>query len=195
MVKPVIFIISDQLCNLEKLPCEVKDQLNGYNKWKNKCLSLDKHYVTNIPCSPSRATIYTGLNSNVTKMSDNSNNSWQDSLSESIPTLGTYFKQKGYQTRYLGKWHLTHEVDRNEILKYKPTVAVQNELKKFDFDIFNKIGDFGYGINGGFYNDVDLMEQTLPNGNDPDKCDYYDYNNNIGYDGVIPYLKSQYKKS
>jgi arylsulfatase A-like enzyme len=197
MVKPVIFIISDQLPNLEKLPCEIRDNLKGYQAWKSKCLNLKRHYVASIPCSPSRANIYTGYNSNVTKMSDNSNNAWQNSLnsvSDGLPTLGTRFKNKGYETRYLGKWHLSHELDRNEILKYKPTIAVENDLKKYDFDIFNKIGDFGYGINGGFYNDVDLMEQTLPNGNDPDKCDYYNHNTDTAYDGVLPYLKNQYNK-
>lgn len=198
MSRPVIFIIADQLPNLDKLPQNVKDDLQGYQAWKKKSLNLKKHYVANIPCSPSRATIYTGFNSNVTKMSDNSNNSWQDSLrsvNEGLPTIATYFKRHKYHTRYLGKFHLSHELDRNEILKYKPTVAVQNELDKYDFDTFNKIGDFGYGINGGFYNDVDLMEQTLPNGNDKNKCDYYDYNTDTAYDGVIPYLRSQYKKN
>jgi len=68
MVKPVIFIISDQLPNLDKLPDEIRNNLKGYQAWKTKCINLQKHYVTNIPCSPSRATIYTGFNSNITKI-------------------------------------------------------------------------------------------------------------------------------
>ena len=188
----VIFIIIDQLSNLNNLPQNVKDQLPGYNSFLNKCINLNKNYVTGVPCSASRASIYTGKHMNITKMSDNNNNSWQPDLptvEEGLNTIGTYFKNKGYKTRYMGKWHMSKDLDPVEQLKFKPTISNQDYLIKYGFDVYDKKGDAGFGRHGGFFSDLELLEQRLPNGNDPDKCDYYDDINKIGYDGLFPYLK------
>lgn len=192
MEKPVIFILLDQLSTLDTLPCEIKKELKGYEKWTSKCIDFKNHYVASIPCSPSRANVYTGKNCPDNKVTDNTNNSWQDSMPESssLPTMGSYFKQRGYKTRYIGKVHLTKTLDRNVVLKNKPTVACQDYLQPYDFDIFNKTGDNGFDIHGGFFNDLDVIEQQLPNGNDPDKCDFYDHRTKMAYDEYIPFLKS-----
>ncbi len=193
--RSVIFIICDQLCAIHNLPKSVQKQFSGYQKWKQQCVNLREHYVTNIPCSPSRASIYTGKDCNVTQMTDNNNNVWQDDLltvNQGLKTMGTYFKDKGYKNRYVGKFHLTKQLDPQQVLKFKPTVATQDFLQPYDFDIFDKEGDAGYKNTGGFYTDVQILQKRLPNGNDADKCDLYDYNNNIAYDGVFPYLISRY---
>ncbi len=196
-LRPVIFIIADQLCAIHTLPPEIRENFTGFHKWSKRCINLMNHYVTSIPCSPSRATIYTGRNSNITKITDNTNNSWQPDLAtveEGLNTMGTYFKEKDYKTRYIGKFHLTKELDRQVVLKFKPTVATQDYLRKYDFDIYDKEGDAGFGVSGGFFSDVDVLEKKLPNGNDKHACDYYDEKTNTAYDGAFPYLKKRYNK-
>lgn len=194
--RPVIFIICDQLCAVQDLPPDVRKNFKGYKKWSERCVNLMKNFVTSIPCSPSRATIYTGKDSNTTQITDNNNNSWQRNLAtvaEGIKTLGTYFKDKGYKTRYIGKFHLTKELDRQLVLKFKPTVATQDYLKPYDFDIYDKQGDAGYRVSGGFFSDVEILEKLLPNGNDTHKCDYYDKETKTAHDGVFPYLVKRYE--
>jgi len=195
---PVIFIICDQMLAIHNLPSSIRKHYPGYNKWSKQCVNLLEHTVTSIPCSPSRATIFTGKNCNITQMIDNNNNSWQNDLltvEQGLPTIGTYFKHKGYKTRYMGKFHLTKQLDPGEVLKFKPTIATQDYLQDYDFDIFDKDGDAGYNNTGGFFTDVDLLQKRLPNGNDSDKCDYYDENSQIGYDGVFPYLIKRHEEN
>lgn len=189
----VIFILSDQLLNLKTLPDHIKDTLHGYQKWKSKTIDFQKNYISGIPCSPSRSSTYTGKDTNVTRISDNTNNEWQLSMREAsldLPTLGTYFKNKGYHTRYIGKQHLDKQLDRNLILKYKPTVSTRDVMKKYDFDTYDISGDSGYDIHGAFFQDIQVMERILPNGNMKDKCDLYDEKTKTAYDGAIPYLKA-----
>ena len=47
----------------------------------------------------------------------------------------------------------------------------------------------------GFFTDVDLLQKRLPNGNDENKCDYYDEESKIGYDGMIPYLIKRHEEN
>ncbi len=58
-------------------------------------------FVTTSLCSPSRATILTGLYAHRHRILDNSTR-----LSESIPTFPTILKKAGYQTAFVGKWHM-----------------------------------------------------------------------------------------
>jgi len=195
---PIIFIICDQMLAIHNLPSEIRKQYTGYQKWSKQCVNLMEHTVTSIPCTPSRATIYTGKNTNITKMIDNNNNSWQENLpkvEDGLLTIGSYFKNRNYKTRYMGKFHLTRELDPAEVLKFKPTIATQDYLKPYDFDIYDKEGDAGYNNTGGFFTDVDLLQKRLPNGNDENKCDYYDEESKIGYDGMIPYLIKRHEEN
>jgi arylsulfatase len=74
-------------------------------------LSFTNHFTCAVPCSPSRATIFTGLHLpqhnvrvNVGAISDRSGG---PGLDPGITTLGHIFKRSGYRTPYFGKWHLT----------------------------------------------------------------------------------------
>ena len=178
---PVIFLCLDQMTNINFLPDDIKSTLNGFNKFHKRCIYFNKHIIGSTPCSPSRGIIYTGLNTPKTKVTDNSNNDWQSSLPDvesGLKTMGSYFKEHKYETRYIGKVHFDAELNRNNVQNYKPTMATQNRMKKYDFDIFNKQSDFAYHIDGAFFGDNEVMSQQLPNGNDPDKCDLYDKKTN-----------------
>ncbi len=191
---PVIFVVLDQMINLDLIPENIQKEFSGFQKWKKRTINFLNHQITATPCSPSRSSLYTGKHVNITKVTDNTNNSWQFSMpdvSTGLKTMGTYFKNKGDHVRYVGKVHFNNNLDRTAIQRYKPTMATQDYMQKYDFETFNKKGDFAYDIHGAFFSDKDVLSEVLPPGNDPSKCDLYDYKNNEAYDGGIPYLKKR----
>ena len=66
---------------------------------------FNKAYVTNSICGPSRAVILTGKYSHKNGVKDNVKASFDGSQNSFIKELGT----AGYQTAWIGKWHLESE--------------------------------------------------------------------------------------
>lgn len=69
-------------------------------------VSFNAHHAQAFPCTPSRATMFTGAHAGVTGMRDNVDFRWQRAMSTSVPTLGSLLRAAGYRTAYKGKWHL-----------------------------------------------------------------------------------------
>lgn len=65
---------------------------------------MNKAYVTNSVCSPSRAVILTGKYSHVNGLKDNG--TFFDSSQQTFPKI---LQQNGYRTAVIGKWHLWSE--------------------------------------------------------------------------------------
>lgn len=79
-------------------------------------MEFRNHYAGSTACSPSRATIYTGQypslhgvtqTTGVAKGPFDSDVFWLDP--NTVPTVGNYFRQAGYQTFWKGKWHASDE--------------------------------------------------------------------------------------
>lgn len=94
-------------------------------------------HCTNAICTPSRATILTGLYSHT-----NGVRTLSDSLSPEHSTFPELFKEQGYQTAVVGKWHLGCKpkgFDRINILpgqgKYVNPYFLSNDG---DFDYYEK---------------------------------------------------------
>ena len=66
------------------------------------------HYTAANDCSPSRAVLLTGLHSQQTGCLVTSGST----LDPKFPTWGSILREHGYDTRWYGKWHLTHGDNR-----------------------------------------------------------------------------------
>ena len=67
---------------------------------------VDNASVTTSLCSPSRATILTGLYSHKHKVIDNGS-----PVPEGTKFIGEYLQRAGYETAFIGKWHMGEAKD------------------------------------------------------------------------------------
>ncbi len=77
-------------------------QTPGIDRIAKEGVIFNKAYVTNSICGPSRATIITGKYSNKNGFTDNEHSSFDGSQNTFIKELTS----SGYQTAWIGKWHL-----------------------------------------------------------------------------------------
>lgn len=100
----IVFIVSDEerrtdwLDGYADLPAHERLQRDG--------LSSSRHYTHSSPCSPSRASLYTGQYLAQHGVVDNVSFPAHQTLSHDIPTIGRLLRDVGYESAYLGKWHL-----------------------------------------------------------------------------------------
>lgn len=66
-----------------------------------KGVLCENAFVTSSLCSPSRASILTGVYPHTHKVQDNFT-----PLTPALPTFPQLLQQRGYQTAFLGKWHM-----------------------------------------------------------------------------------------
>ena len=109
----VLLVLVDQWRQPRWFPAEAK--LPAFDRLRREGLSFTNHYVSAVPCSPSRACLFTGLHLTQHGVPNNVNFGMNPSLDPRIPTLGHHFKAAGYRTPYFGKWHLTVPADRRRI--------------------------------------------------------------------------------
>ncbi|MBB2149254.1 sulfatase family protein [Pedobacter gandavensis] len=107
---------------------------------------FDKGYVTNSICGPSRAVILTGKYSHKNGFKDNENSRFDGSQDSFIKQL----KGGGYQTAWIGKWHLESTpqgFDHWQVLPdqgqyYNPDFLMQDGTKKrYDGYVTNVVED------------------------------------------------------
>ena len=92
-----------------------RDRLVGAQWFENNGVSFSRHYTGSLACVPSRPTLFTGQYPDVHgvtqtnglgKMADDSRMRWL--RPGEVPTLGHWFRTGGYDSHYVGKWHMTH---------------------------------------------------------------------------------------
>jgi arylsulfatase A-like enzyme len=71
-------------------------------------VSFTRHYTASNDCSPARAALLTGLYTHQTGCMITG----ASTLDPGFPTWGTMLRERGYRTRWLGKWHLTRHDNR-----------------------------------------------------------------------------------
>ena len=74
-------------------------------------VEFSRHYTAGDVCAPSRASILTGLYPQRLQYRIG-----HRGLSEEIPTVADVFRENGYSTHHVGKWHLGHEFYGTQLL-------------------------------------------------------------------------------
>lgn len=101
-------------------------------------VTFSNHYTAAAMCSPSRATLLTGVPPQVNGVFDQMEYPYVPTLSAKRPNMGSVLKQLGYRTVYFGKF----EMDRT-LLASKNTVNYSTLARPYGFDVFNDNGDVG----------------------------------------------------
>ncbi len=102
----ILFIVSDEERRNDWLDGAV--DLPAHERLRRDGLSFDRHYTHSSPCSPSRASLYTGRYLAEHGVVDNVAFPAHVALDPSIPTVGRRLRDVGYESVYVGKWHLSH---------------------------------------------------------------------------------------
>ncbi|MDO6840198.1 sulfatase [Paraglaciecola chathamensis] len=84
------------------------------DKIANQGAIATSYYASSPVCTPSRASLITGLYPQATGASKNGLH-----ISEDIPTFATILRKQGYATSYVGKWHLAGHDKYSFGIKYK----------------------------------------------------------------------------
>ncbi len=71
-------------------------------------MEFTNYYTHSSPCSPSRASLFTGRYLTGHGVVDNIIQPEHTELAKTIPTIGTMLREAGYRSSYIGKWHLSH---------------------------------------------------------------------------------------
>ena len=102
----IMLIVSDEERRNDWLDGAV--ELPAHQRLRRDGLSFDSYYTHSSPCSPSRASLYTGRYLAEHGVVDNVAFPAHVALDPSIPTVGSRLRDVGYESIYLGKWHLSH---------------------------------------------------------------------------------------
>src|SRR5690606_14303594 len=101
----ILVICLDQWQTHMKLPPDLR--LPSLERLQERGVTVDRQYCTVPLCTPSRATMWTGLHAKIAGLWDNTNFAWIDELSPETPTIGHMLRERGYYTAFKGKWHLS----------------------------------------------------------------------------------------
>ncbi len=165
----ILFIMVDQLRFPSVFPTGVKNvnqflanfMPNTHKLWQ-RGVKFSSHYGATTACSPSRASLVTGLYSHqqwisqTVKSGPDTKVSVTPSLDVGFPTYGKLLRQAGYQTPYVGKSHWSLQ-------------QLAMPLEPYGFDSLNGFPDpTGSNLQGtvgdhtdGYYNDADIADRAV----------------------------------
>ena len=148
----ILFLLVDQerLFRPGELP--VGFHLPGHERLMKAGTTFLNHRINSAVCTSSRSVIYTGRHIQQTKMFDNTNFPWIQSLSTEVPTVGKMLRDAGYYTAYKGKWHLTKEFETVNKLGH-PTKIFTEEMEAYGFSDYFGVGDIIAHDRGGYKHD------------------------------------------
>ncbi len=97
-------IVSDQERQRDWLPRGFR--LAARQRLIDNGMEFTNHYTHSSPCSPSRATLFTGQYMAEHGVTENSTGEHNPELAHDAVTLGHLLREQGYTTAFKGKWHL-----------------------------------------------------------------------------------------
>jgi arylsulfatase len=101
----ILILCMDQWQTHMRVPSDVP--FPAMERLEARGVTFDRHYCTTPICTPSRATMWTGVHAAQTGAYENTNQAWIDGLSHDLPTIGQMLREQGYYTAFKGKWHLS----------------------------------------------------------------------------------------
>lgn len=148
----ILFILTDQerFFRPGELPADYS--LPAHERLIKQGTSFTNHRISSCVCTSSRSVIYTGQHIQHTRMFDNTNFPWINSMSTEIKTVGDMLREAGYYTAYKGKWHLTKEFETVNKLG-TPTKIFTQEMEAYGFSDYFGIGDIIAHTQGGYLHD------------------------------------------
>jgi arylsulfatase A-like enzyme len=78
--------------------------LPNISRLRREGVSFERHYTASNDCTPARSTLLTGLYTHQTGCMITGGST----LDPGFPTWGTLLRERGYESWWFGKWHLTH---------------------------------------------------------------------------------------
>jgi arylsulfatase A-like enzyme len=148
----ILFILTDQerYFRANELPRGCR--LPAHERLAKQGIVFENHCINSCVCTPSRSVIYTGRHIQQTRMFDNTNFPWIQSMSTEIKTVGHMLREAGYYTAYKGKWHLTREFETINKLE-APEKIFTKEMDAYGFSDYLGVGDIIAHTQGGYLHD------------------------------------------
>lgn len=148
----ILFILTDQERFFRAGELPVGYRLPAHERLMKQGATFVNHRINSCVCTSSRSVLYTGQHIQHTKMFDNTNFPWINSMSTEIPTLGDMLREAGYYSAYKGKWHLTKEFETVNKLG-TPTKIFTQEMEDYGFSDYLGVGDIIAHHQGGYLHD------------------------------------------
>lgn len=148
----ILFLLTDQERFFRPGELPVGFSLPAHERLTRQGTTFVNHRINSCVCTPSRSVIYTGQHIQQTRMFDNTNFPWIESMSTELPTVGDLMREAGYYTAYKGKWHLTKEFETVNTLG-TPTKIFTQEMEAYGFSDYVGIGDIIAHHQGGYLHD------------------------------------------
>lgn len=150
----IILIINDQeayrLAQAEGYHLPAREELARHG------VVFSNHYTGAAMCSPSRATLLTGVPPQVHGVFDQEEYDYVPVLDPNRPNMGSVMKRLGYRTAYYGKF----EMDK-KFLYPSSTVNYSALIQPYGFDIFNFDGDVGGQPQQGYTHDPYFVGEAV----------------------------------
>jgi arylsulfatase A-like enzyme len=102
----ILLVVSDQERQRSWLPAGVS--LPWRDRLRADGMEFTNYFTHSSPCSPSRASMFTGRYLAGHGVVDNVIMPEHHELPSTTPTLGSLLQDAGYRSSYIGKWHLSH---------------------------------------------------------------------------------------
>ena len=151
----ILILCMDQWQTHMHVPKDV--QFPAMQRLEARGVSFDRQYCTVPLCTPSRATMWTGVHAKHAGLPDNTNFAWTDESYSGIPTIGHMLRDQGYYTAFKGKWHVW-ELSHSE-----------DGLERYGFSDYQQWGEmFGAPLQGeeldntAAFETIDWLEHRAP---------------------------------
>lgn len=148
----ILFILTDQERFFRPGELPVGFSLPARERLIKQGIAFVNHRINSCVCTPSRSVLYTGQHIQHTRMFDNTNFPWINSMSTEIRTVGDMLREAGYYAAYKGKWHLNKDFETVNTLG-TPTKIFTKEMEDYGFSDYFGVGDIIAHHQGGYLHD------------------------------------------